>query len=86
MPPHPLYRLGWHGYVRAVLPAAGLLTGGAEWFSVGRFLGPSISRHYQRYPLEWTTRAWAAAGVERIATRQMSLGGGLIMWGCKAGG
>jgi demethylmenaquinone methyltransferase/2-methoxy-6-polyprenyl-1,4-benzoquinol methylase len=86
LPPHPIYRLGWNAYVRAVLPAAGFLTGGAEWYSVGRFLGPSISKHYRRYPLEWTVDAWAAAGVERVTARQMSLGGGLVMWGRKAGG
>jgi demethylmenaquinone methyltransferase / 2-methoxy-6-polyprenyl-1,4-benzoquinol methylase len=86
LPPRPVYRFGWNGYVRAVLPAAGFLTGGTEWFSVGRFLGPSIREHYRRYPLEWTTDAWAAAGLEGVTARQMSLGGGLVMWGRKAGG
>ena len=27
--------------------------------------GPSISEHYQRYPLSWTVDAWRAAGLER---------------------
>ncbi len=33
---HPL----WWLYTRAVLPAAGYILGGREWFEVGRFLGP----------------------------------------------
>ena len=62
---------------------AGLVTGGREWFDVGRFLGPSISAHYRTYPVEWMERAWQDAGIESIGSRRMSLGGGLVMWGQK---
>jgi demethylmenaquinone methyltransferase / 2-methoxy-6-polyprenyl-1,4-benzoquinol methylase len=67
-----------------VLPVAGLVTGGREWFEVGRFLGPSISGHYRRYPTIWHTQAWQGAGIDDVQVRTMSLGGGLIMWGVKA--
>jgi demethylmenaquinone methyltransferase / 2-methoxy-6-polyprenyl-1,4-benzoquinol methylase len=77
---HPL----WVLYTRAVLPIAGYLTGGREWRKVGSFLGPSISEHYRRYPLEWHVRAWKDAGIEKVQVRRMSLGGGVVMWGYKA--
>jgi demethylmenaquinone methyltransferase/2-methoxy-6-polyprenyl-1,4-benzoquinol methylase len=86
VPSHPLWRLGWLGYTRAVLPVAGLLTGGPAWAVVGRFLGSSISEHYRRYPLGWTVQAWTAAGIDDVAVRRMSLGGGLVMWGRRSGG
>lgn len=86
VPTHRLWRAGWIGYTRLVLPLAGYLTGGREWFTVGRFLGPSITAHYQRYPVGWMTDAWRDCGLEEVTTRSMSLGGGLVMWGRKAGG
>jgi len=76
----------WWLYTRVVLPAAGWVTGGREWFEVGRFLGPSIPGHYRNYPLAWTVEAWEKAGFADVGTRIMSLGGGLVMWGTKAGG
>ena len=86
LPPSPFWRFLWWGYTRLLLPAAGWLTGGREWFAVGRFLGPSISRHYRRYPLSWTIDAWRRAGFESVGVRVMSLGGGLVMWGRRSGG
>ncbi len=83
-PPSPFWRFWWWLYTRLVLPAAGLLTGGRAWFRVGRFLGPNISHHYRRYPVEWIIDAWQHAGIENVQTRTMSLGGGLVMWGTKA--
>lgn len=85
VPPPPLWHPLWVLYTRAVLPAAGYLTGGREWYEVGRFLGPSISNHYKRWPLEWHVRAWAAAGIPDAQVRLMSLGGGLVMHGTKRG-
>jgi demethylmenaquinone methyltransferase/2-methoxy-6-polyprenyl-1,4-benzoquinol methylase len=85
LPPAPWWRALWWWYTRMVLPVAGWLTGGREWFEVGRFLGPSISRHYRRYPLAWTVDAWKRAGVDDVGSRLMSLGGGLVMWGTKSG-
>ncbi len=65
--------------------SAGWLTGGREWYEVGRFLGPSIAGHYRRYPVAWTVDAWRKAGIQDVGFKQMSLGGGLVMWGTRAG-
>jgi demethylmenaquinone methyltransferase / 2-methoxy-6-polyprenyl-1,4-benzoquinol methylase len=86
LPPSRFWRPPWWLYTRLLLPAGGLLTGGPEWFAVGRFLGPSISGHYRRYPLPWTVEAWHRAGFTDVGARVMSLGGGLVMWGTRAGG
>jgi len=84
VPGNPVWRLGWEGYTRLLLPAAGLMTGGKNWAAVGRFLGPSISAYYRRYPLAWTVDAWQSAGIENVTVRPLSLGGGVVMWGRKA--
>jgi demethylmenaquinone methyltransferase / 2-methoxy-6-polyprenyl-1,4-benzoquinol methylase len=81
VPPSRFWHLWWWIYTRSVLPIAGWLTGGREWFVVGRFLGPSISGHYRRWPLSRTLEAWRLAGFESVGVRVMSLGGGLVMWG-----
>jgi demethylmenaquinone methyltransferase/2-methoxy-6-polyprenyl-1,4-benzoquinol methylase len=81
VPTAPWWRIAWWFYTRVVLPIAGLITGGRAWFRVGRFLGPSISAHYRKYPVDWTMTAWNDAGIDKVGTRRMSLGGGLIMWG-----
>jgi demethylmenaquinone methyltransferase / 2-methoxy-6-polyprenyl-1,4-benzoquinol methylase len=86
VPPSRFWRPWWWLYTRLVLPAGGLLTGGREWFEVGRFLGPNISGHYRRYPVSWTVGAWQEAGFVDVGVRVMSLGGGLVMWGTRAGG
>jgi demethylmenaquinone methyltransferase / 2-methoxy-6-polyprenyl-1,4-benzoquinol methylase len=86
VPAGPVWHPSWVAYTRLVLPVAGLLTGGLAWWRVGRFLGPSISGHYRRYPVEWTVRAWEKAGFTGVGIRTMSLGGGLIMWGTRTGG
>jgi demethylmenaquinone methyltransferase/2-methoxy-6-polyprenyl-1,4-benzoquinol methylase len=85
LPPSPFWRFWWWLYTRLLLPAGGLVTGGRQWFTVGRFLGPNISGHYRRYPVAWTVDAWRQAGFEDVGFRVMSLGGGLVMWGTRAG-
>jgi demethylmenaquinone methyltransferase / 2-methoxy-6-polyprenyl-1,4-benzoquinol methylase len=84
VPSNTIWRGLWVLYTRMVLPVAGYLTGGSEWRKVGSFLGPSISRHYRTYPLEWHVKAWGEAGIEEVSLRTMSLGGGVVMWGRKA--
>jgi len=84
VPPSPFWQGWWWGYTRLVLPVGGLVTGGRRWFEVGRFLGPNISGHYRRYPVDWTVEAWRRAGLVDVGTRAMSLGGGLVMWGTRA--
>jgi demethylmenaquinone methyltransferase/2-methoxy-6-polyprenyl-1,4-benzoquinol methylase len=86
VPPSSFWRFWWWLYTRLVLPVGGWLTGGREWFRVGAFLGPSISGHYQKYPLASIVEAWRDAGIDEVGVRVMSLGGGLVMWGRRAGG
>jgi demethylmenaquinone methyltransferase/2-methoxy-6-polyprenyl-1,4-benzoquinol methylase len=83
LPPSRFWRFWWWLYTRFALPLGGWITGGREWFRVGRFLGPNISRHYRTYPLAWTEEAWRKAGFENVGLRVMSLGGGLVMWGTR---
>jgi demethylmenaquinone methyltransferase/2-methoxy-6-polyprenyl-1,4-benzoquinol methylase len=84
VPPNLFWRAWWLLYTRAVLPIAGAALGGRAWFDVGRFLGPSISQHYQRFPVNATVAAWKNAGFTDVGTRRMSLGGGLVIWGRRA--
>jgi demethylmenaquinone methyltransferase / 2-methoxy-6-polyprenyl-1,4-benzoquinol methylase len=84
-PPHRFWRFWWRLYTRMVLPVAGAL-GGRPWIEVGRFLGPSISEHYRRYPLHWHLDAWRQVGMSDVKFAPMSLGGGLVMWGTKRDG
>jgi demethylmenaquinone methyltransferase/2-methoxy-6-polyprenyl-1,4-benzoquinol methylase len=86
VPPRPGWRAAWWCYTRLALPVLGAAAGGPAWYRVGRFLGPSISAHYRRYPLDWHVAAWRAAGLTDVTTRLMSLGGGLVMWGRKGQG
>jgi demethylmenaquinone methyltransferase/2-methoxy-6-polyprenyl-1,4-benzoquinol methylase len=83
VPPNPFWLAAWRLYTRAVLPVAGLVLGGRAWWDVGRFLGPNISAHYGSWPLRRLLDAWDAAGMVGVEYRQMSLGGGIVMWGRK---
>jgi len=86
VPPALWWHASWWLYTRLILPTAGWLIGGSEWFNVGRFLGPNISQHYRKYSVAWTVDAWKRAGIDAVETRLMSLGGGLVMWGTKGYG
>ena len=83
VPGNAFWRAWWWVYTRLVLPVAGYVSGGREWYDVGRFLGPNISAHYRRYPVSWTVQAWREAGLADVSARSMSLGGGLVMWARK---
>ena len=85
VPPLASVRAAWHLYTRVGLPALGRLVS-RDWYAVGRFLGPSISGFYERHPLPDVVRMWREAGIESIELRRMSLGGGVVMWGVRAGG
>jgi len=85
VPPRRVWRGLWWVYTRFGLPVAGL-AGGRAWFDVGRFLGPSISEHYRLHPLPSIIGAWQAAGMTDVQHSIHSLGGGLVMWGRRAGG
>jgi demethylmenaquinone methyltransferase/2-methoxy-6-polyprenyl-1,4-benzoquinol methylase len=81
--PRGLWRLFWEIYVAMVLPAAGRAVS-PGWHAVGRFLGPSISDFWQRWPLDRQLRTWREAGVRGVQARNMSLGGGIVIWGTRA--
>ncbi len=78
------WRWSWWLYTRLALPTLGYVFGGRAWWEVGRFLGPSISTHYRRYPIDWTLNAWRNAGIEHVEYRTMSLGGGVVIWGYRS--
>jgi demethylmenaquinone methyltransferase/2-methoxy-6-polyprenyl-1,4-benzoquinol methylase len=85
VPPNIGWRTAWRAYTRTLLPTAGLLLGGRSWWDVGRFLGPNIEGHYRRWSIARIVAAWKAAGMVDVGWREMSLGGGLVMWGTKGG-
>ncbi len=85
VPEREPWHRGWVFYTRVLLPLLGLVTGGTQWWRVGRFLGPSITAHYARYSVAWHVQAWQDAGLVDVRVRRMSLGGGLVMWARKAG-
>ena len=72
----------WELYVRAGLPLAGsVLRRG--WQDVGGFLGGSIRRFWESYPLERQLALWHAVGIDDIEVRRLSLGGGVAISGTK---
>jgi demethylmenaquinone methyltransferase/2-methoxy-6-polyprenyl-1,4-benzoquinol methylase len=73
-------RAAWELYVRAALPLAGR-TISPGWHEVGRFLGPSIRAFWERWPLERLLAGWRQAGIEDVAAKSLSLGGGVVIWG-----
>jgi demethylmenaquinone methyltransferase / 2-methoxy-6-polyprenyl-1,4-benzoquinol methylase len=74
----------WRLYTAVGLPTLGRLAS-REWAEVGRFLGPSIRGFYERHPLDQLVRYWEAAGMEQVAVRRMSLGGGVVMSAVRSG-
>jgi demethylmenaquinone methyltransferase/2-methoxy-6-polyprenyl-1,4-benzoquinol methylase len=78
--PGGVWRPAWELYVRVGLPAAGRMIS-PGWHEVGRFLGPSIRSFHTRLPLERLLETWAAAGLDDLRARRLSLGGGLVVWG-----
>jgi demethylmenaquinone methyltransferase / 2-methoxy-6-polyprenyl-1,4-benzoquinol methylase len=84
VPGKSLTRAAWEAYVRAGLPVLGRLIS-PGWKEVGTFLGPSIRDFWQHWPLERLLCAWRDAGIEEIGARSLSLGGGIVLWGRRAG-
>jgi demethylmenaquinone methyltransferase / 2-methoxy-6-polyprenyl-1,4-benzoquinol methylase len=84
VPPRRLPRAAWDLYVRVGLPLAGRVVS-PGWHEVGRFLGPSIRGFYERLPLNELLALWSAAGIEEVRHRRLSLGGGIVVWGRRAG-
>jgi demethylmenaquinone methyltransferase / 2-methoxy-6-polyprenyl-1,4-benzoquinol methylase len=84
VPRNPLARISWETYVRVGLPLGGRAIS-PGWRAVGEFLGPSIRDFWARWPLERVLRSWAAAGIDHVRHRYLSLGGGIVVWGRRAG-
>jgi demethylmenaquinone methyltransferase/2-methoxy-6-polyprenyl-1,4-benzoquinol methylase len=78
--PRGVWRPLWEAWVRVGLPGAGRLIGGG-WHEVGAFLGPSITQHYEQWPLPRLVQAWRDAGIGEVRARRLSLGGGIVTWG-----
>jgi demethylmenaquinone methyltransferase/2-methoxy-6-polyprenyl-1,4-benzoquinol methylase len=83
VPRNPLWRAAWRFYTHVGLPVLGRAFS-REWAAAGRFLAHSIPDYYARHPLERTLQDWRDAGVEAVQWRQMSLGGGVVIWGTRA--
>ncbi len=84
VPANPLARVAWEAYVRAGLPLAGRVVS-PGWRAVGDFLGPSIREFWRVWPVERLRSAWQTAGIEDVRVRRLSLGGGIVLWGRRAG-
>ncbi|MEE9271229.1 MAG: class I SAM-dependent methyltransferase [Candidatus Krumholzibacteria bacterium] len=80
--PRRLWGPPWWFYTRVLLPAAGCLIG-PGWRRVGSFLGPSIEDFHRRFPGHALVELWRSAGLTEVRARECSLGGSLLMWGCK---
>jgi len=84
VPPRALPRGAWEAYVRVGLPLAGRAVS-PGWAGVGDFLGPSIRSFWERWPPERLRGVWAGTGIRDVQARLLSLGGGIVMWGVRAG-
>jgi demethylmenaquinone methyltransferase / 2-methoxy-6-polyprenyl-1,4-benzoquinol methylase len=84
VPQEPVFRAAWRAYTRGVMPATGRLVSPA-WGHTGRFLGRSVEEFYARGPLPKQIEWWQRAGMHRVRSRVMSLGAGVVIWGCRQG-
>jgi demethylmenaquinone methyltransferase/2-methoxy-6-polyprenyl-1,4-benzoquinol methylase len=85
VPESRFWHATWFLHTRLLMPAMGWAVSPA-WFRACRFLGPSISRFYRHHPLAEQVGWWQGAGIQRVRTRRMSLGGGVVIWGIKGRG
>ncbi|TME28795.1 MAG: methyltransferase domain-containing protein [Chloroflexi bacterium] len=83
LPTGPL-RWAWRLWTRVGLPLGGLLFS-KKWSAVGAFLGPSIERFYKHHTEREVERYWRDAGLCDVRSARMSLGGGVVMTGTRAG-
>jgi demethylmenaquinone methyltransferase/2-methoxy-6-polyprenyl-1,4-benzoquinol methylase len=84
VPPLPPARLAWEAYTRAGLPLAGRAIGHG-WLEVGRFLNGSIRAFGEHYPPAHLGELLGQAGLADVRVRRMSLGGGTVVTGRRAG-
>jgi demethylmenaquinone methyltransferase/2-methoxy-6-polyprenyl-1,4-benzoquinol methylase len=84
IPSGPL-RWAWRIYTRLGLPLLGRFVS-KQWSDVGAFLGPSIEHFYAVHPQGALESQWRDAGLCKIESKHMSLGGGLVMSATKPKG
>jgi demethylmenaquinone methyltransferase/2-methoxy-6-polyprenyl-1,4-benzoquinol methylase len=84
VPPNVVARSAWHLYTGVGLPMLGRLVS-PGWAEVGRYLRPSITRFGADYPPEVLRELLVEAGGADVNVRLLSLGGGLVAWGVRAG-
>ena len=82
--PRGLWRPFWDVWVGVGLPLAGRLVS-PGWHEVGRFLGPSIRSFHAAFPPAVLASMWRDAGIVDVRSQHLSLGGGVVMWGRRAG-
>lgn len=85
VPPRAPARAAWRLYTGVLLPAGGMAVGGRGWWRAGRFLHRSIPDLYRRHPLPELIGLYRAAGLEDVRVRRLSFGGGVVIWGVRAG-
>ena len=78
-------RAAWRLYTGVLLAAGGTAVGGRGWWRAGRFLHRSIPDLYRRHPLPELIGLYRAAGLEDVRVRRLSFGGGVVIWGVRAG-
>jgi demethylmenaquinone methyltransferase/2-methoxy-6-polyprenyl-1,4-benzoquinol methylase len=84
VPPWAPARAAWRFYTELGLPALGRAFS-REWGEVGSFLGPSITGFYERHPVGRVVEYWQDAGLEGVAVKRMSFGGGIVMSATRSG-
>jgi demethylmenaquinone methyltransferase/2-methoxy-6-polyprenyl-1,4-benzoquinol methylase len=82
VPRRAVWRWAWRFYTRVGLPVLGRSVS-REWAHTGRFLADSIPDFYERYPVGRVVELWQQAGIVDVHVRQMSLGGGIVLWGTR---
>jgi demethylmenaquinone methyltransferase/2-methoxy-6-polyprenyl-1,4-benzoquinol methylase len=82
VPGNVVWRWLWRLYTHVGLPTLGRMVS-REWAHTGRFLADSIPSFYGRYSIPRVVELWEAADIADVRVRSMSLGGGVVMWGCK---
>ena len=81
--PRGVSSLLWRLYTRVGLPAAGAAIG-SGWYTVGRFLGPSIDAFHRKHGGERLEQLWRAVGLEDVRVVTLSFGGGIVVWARRA--
>jgi demethylmenaquinone methyltransferase / 2-methoxy-6-polyprenyl-1,4-benzoquinol methylase len=82
VPPARWARTAWRAYTSGVMPVVGSIVSPA-WSHTGRFLGASVREFWRSYPLEEQLSWWDAAGFGSVASRTMSNGAAILIWGSK---